>query len=79
MSRWKKNREEDSWIKQDGIVPTARERKRMEAQRKEIFPDQRRKKIPKVVFSWTFQILIVIMFAYVIVYFFGQTRTNVGQ
>ena len=32
-----------------------------------------------MVFAWTFQILLVIMFAYVAVYFFGQTRTNVGQ
>lgn len=82
MSRWKKNREKDEWLRQDGpeeMIRTARERKRMEAQRREIFPEQRRKKIPKVVFSWTFQILIVIMFAYVMVYFFGQTRTNVGQ
>lgn len=39
----------------------------------------RKKSIPRVVFAWTFQILVVIMFAYVIVYFFGQTRTNVGQ
>lgn len=43
-------------------------------------PEKKRKKsIPRVVFGWTFQILIVIMFAYVIVYFFGQSRTNVGQ
>ena len=40
---------------------------------------KKKKSIPRVVFSWTFQILIVIMFAYVIVYFFGQSRTNVGQ
>ena len=39
----------------------------------------RKKSIPRVVFAWTFQILLVIMFAYVAVYFFGQTRTNVGQ
>ena len=37
------------------------------------------KSVPKTVFSWTFQIILVIMFAYVLVYFFGQTRTNVGQ
>ena len=35
--------------------------------------------IPRVVLSWTFQIILVIMLAYVLVYFFGQTRTNVGQ
>ncbi len=31
------------------------------------------------IFVWAFQIVVVIMFAYVIVYFFGQMRTNVGQ
>ena len=35
--------------------------------------------ITRTVFSWTFQIILVIMFAYVLVFFFGQTRTNVGQ
>lgn len=40
---------------------------------------QRRRSIPLRVFSWTFQILLVIMFAYMVVYFFGQARTNVGQ
>lgn len=28
---------------------------------------------------WAFEILVVILFAYVVVYFFGQTRTNIGQ
>ncbi len=40
---------------------------------------QKRRSIPLTVFSWTFQILLVIMFAYMAVYFFGQARTNVGQ
>ena len=31
------------------------------------------------IFWWVFQILLVIMFAYMVVYFFGQSRTNVGQ
>ena len=39
----------------------------------------KKKSIPKAVLSWTFQFVVVIMFAYVLVYFFGQTRTNVGQ
>lgn len=39
----------------------------------------KKKSVPKAVLSWTFQIMVVIMFAYVLVYFFGQTRTNVGQ
>ncbi len=28
---------------------------------------------------WIFEILVVILFAFVLVYFFGQIRTNVGQ
>ena len=40
-------------------------------------PDK--KSIPRTVFSWSFQIIMVIMFAYVVVLFFGQTRTNIGQ
>lgn len=38
-----------------------------------------KKSVPKAIFGWTFQIVVVIMFAYVLVYFFGQTRTNIGQ
>ena len=37
------------------------------------------KSIFRNVIMWVFQILLVIMFAYMIVYFFGQSRTNVGQ
>ncbi len=60
----------------NGSRRTPREQRRMEAK---IQRPRRKKSIPRVVFGWTFQILIVIMFAYVIVYFFGQSRTNVGQ
>lgn len=35
--------------------------------------------ILKKILSWSFQILVVILFAYVVVYFFGQSRTNIGQ
>ena len=35
--------------------------------------------IIKNILLWTFQILVVILFAYVLVYFFGQFRTNIGQ
>ncbi len=28
---------------------------------------------------WVFQILVVVLFAYVLVYFFGQMRTNIGH
>lgn len=42
--------------------------------------DMRKKKsIFKNIFLWTFEILVVILFAYVLVYFFGQSRTNIGQ
>ncbi|MCD7762399.1 MAG: signal peptidase I [Lachnospiraceae bacterium] len=33
----------------------------------------------KRILLWAFEILVVILFAYVVVYFFGQTRTNIGQ
>ena len=39
---------------------------------------RRSRPLPVVIFTWTFQILIVIMAAYLLVYFFGQRRTNVG-
>ena len=38
-----------------------------------------RKSVIRIILMWVFQILLVIMFAYMIVYFFGQSRTNVGQ
>ena len=40
---------------------------------------KKRRSIPAVAFSWAFQILLVIMIAYMLVYFFGQSRTNIGQ
>ncbi len=40
---------------------------------------EKKRSVPRVIFSWSFQIILVIMFAYVLVYFFGQSRTNVGQ
>ena len=39
----------------------------------------KKKNIFRKLLMWIFQIVLVIMFAYVLVYFFGQTRTNVGQ
>ena len=42
-------------------------------------PRGRRRPILHTIASWTFQIVLVIMLAYVAVYFFGQKRTNVGQ
>ena len=61
------------------IRRTPRELQRMELERQRMIREQKRKSIPGTVFSWTFQILVVIMFAYVVVFFFGQSRTNVGQ
>lgn len=47
---------------------------------------QKREKSPKKeknvfqrIFLWLFEIIIVVLFAYVLVFFFGQTRTNIGQ
>ncbi len=39
----------------------------------------RKKNILQNALMWAFQILLMIMFAYMTVYFFGQSRTNVGQ
>lgn len=43
--------------------------------------EERRAKhsIVRNILLWTFQILVVILFAYVLVYFGGQSRTNIGQ
>lgn len=41
--------------------------------------EKEKKSLVQAVFSWIFQIVVVILFAYVIVFFFGQSRTNVGQ
>lgn len=40
---------------------------------------RRRRSVIKNILLWTFEILVVILFAYVVVYFFGQSRTNIGQ
>lgn len=50
-------------------------RKRVKKERRE----KEKKKITRVILGWIFQIAVVVMFAYVLVYFFGQTRTNIGQ
>ncbi len=39
----------------------------------------KRRSVIRNILLWAFEILVVIMFAYVVVYFFGQTRTNIGQ
>ncbi|MDO4322420.1 MAG: signal peptidase I [Lachnospiraceae bacterium] len=39
----------------------------------------KKRSVIRNIFLWTFEILVVILFAYVLVYFFGQSRTNIGQ
>ena len=51
----------------------SRVRKRRERRERE------KKNAFKMILGWAFQIIVVILFAYIIVYFFGQTRTNIGQ
>ncbi|MCI5995616.1 MAG: signal peptidase I [Blautia sp.] len=50
-------------------------RVRMRRERRE----REKKSAFKVVLGWAFQIIVVILAAYVVVFFFGQTRTNIGQ
>lgn len=38
-----------------------------------------KKSVAKAVLGWMFQIIVVVLIAYVVVFFFGQTRTNIGQ
>lgn len=40
---------------------------------------KKKRSILRNILLWTFEILVSILFAYVIVYFFGQSRTNIGQ
>ena len=56
-----------------------RAEKRAEDERMTKRAPVKKKKILRSVFIWAFEIVLVIMLAYVAVYFFGQTRTNVGQ
>ena len=39
----------------------------------------RRFVVLQTILVWTFQILVMILFAYIAVIFFGQSRTNIGQ
>ena len=79
MGIFKKKQELPVNFPEEDIVRTPREKKRMEERRQQEEALRNKKSIPRVVFGWTFQILIVILFAYVMVFFFGQSRTNVGQ
>ena len=55
-----------------------RERKRREDERMNQ-PVRAGRSIPRLILNWAFQIILVVSLAYVSVYFFGQTRTNIGQ
>ncbi len=44
-----------------------------------ISENKKKKSVIRNILLWTFEILVVILFAYVVVYFFGQRRTNIGQ
>ena len=61
----------------ESSVPLRPERKNV----RRTYYRQGRKKpsIIRNILLWSFQILVVILFAYVAVYFFGQARTNIGQ
>ena len=48
-------------------------------QRRKEQREKESKSLAQVLFGWAFQIVVVILFAYVVVYFFGQSRTNIGQ
>ncbi len=56
-------------------------RAKYEGDQKHLWAEPKQKKVPiyRTILLWIFQIILVIMLAYVLVYFFGQTRTNVGQ
>lgn len=79
MGLFKKKQEIPESFPEEELTRTPRERRRLEEKRLQEEAHRKKKSIPRTVFSWTFQILIVILFAYVMVYFFGQSRTNVGQ
>lgn len=58
----------------------AREAKRIEDERMQaVAMHQPRRSILASIFSWTFQIILTILLAYILVHFFGQSRTNIGQ
>ena len=80
MNRWERtNRENRERPVQENIVRTPREQRRLEAEQMQQAAVSRKRAVPLKIFAWIFQILIVIMLAYMAVYFFGQSRTNVGQ
>ena len=73
-----RNRRRPVVVEDKGYTP--RELKRMQdEQMRRPYRPPRRRSIPMTIFYWTFQIILVIVLAYLLVYFFGQRRTNVGS
>ena len=64
---------------QPALTPREEKRLRRRQEKAESIIAGGRGRIVRSALLWAFQIVIVIMFAYVTVYFFGQSRTNVGQ
>ena len=56
-----------------------RQRKRRQDEQMNQPAGSRFRSLPGLIAGWVFQIVLVVTLAYVTVYFFGQTRTNVGQ
>ena len=81
-SRYQKNDIQNRRIagsRTDQSLVGRRETKRYEDERMMQPARIRKRSLPLTVFSWAFQILIVIIAAYLLVYFFGQSRTVIGS
>ena len=82
MSRTGRNRRErdrrnKDRISQEQAIQEKYSRREMRKQKKE--REKVRKNPIKAGLGWLFQIIVVILFAYIAVFFFGQSRTNIGQ
>ena len=82
MSRTGRNRRErdrrnKDRISQEQAIQEKHSRREMRKQKKE--REKVRKNPIKAGLGWLFQIIVVILFAYIAVFFFGQSRTNIGQ
>ena len=75
------NDEPIDFTNEDWKSHTPRERARLEALEREQSRRKARKKksLPRLLFEWVFLVVVAVLFAYVLVYTFGQQRTNIGQ
>ena len=73
-----RNRRRPAVVEDKGYTP--RELKRLQDEQA-LRPSRpvRKKPVLVTIFNWTFQIILVIVAAYLLVYFFGQRRTNIGS